>query len=220
MPRSGSTLIEQILASHPAVQGMGESEVMAVLLRRSGAYDPARAGQPGLFRALADAYLARCAPAAGPGRSRLVDKTLENSLHVGMIHLMFPRAVILNSVRDPLDTGLACFRQLFTRGNETLYDLAEIGDSMCATRDDGPLGRGAARARGRRRDTRRCSRSRGARIRWLVTEVCGLAWDPRCLEFHRTERAVTTASAAQVRRPMFIDLAAALAPLRAAGSGR
>ena len=59
MPRSGSTLIEQILASHPAVQGMGESDVMAELLRRRRAYDPARAGQPGLFRALADAYLAQ-----------------------------------------------------------------------------------------------------------------------------------------------------------------
>ena len=60
------------------------------------------------------------------GASRFVDKTLENYLHVGLIRLLFPRAVILHAVRDPMDTGFACYRQLFTSGNETLYDLADI----------------------------------------------------------------------------------------------
>ncbi len=203
MPRSGSTLIEQILASHPAVQGMGESDVMAVLLRRSGAYDPARAGQAGLFRALADAYLGQMRARGWTRRARLVDKTLENSLHVGMIHLMFPRAVILNAVRDPLDTGLACYRQLFTRGNETLYDLAEIGEAYVRERE--MMDHWAAVLPGRVVDVEyeALLAEPEAVIRWLVTEVCGLPWDPRCLEFHRTERAVTTASAAQVRQPLF-----------------
>ena len=73
------------------------------------------------------AYVAAMRARGWTRRSRLVDKTLESYLHVGMIHLMFPRAVILESVRDPLDTCVACWRQLFNHGNETLYDLAEIG---------------------------------------------------------------------------------------------
>jgi Flp pilus assembly protein TadD len=203
MPRSGSTLIEQILASHPAVQGMGESDVMAELLRRSRAYDPARAGQPGVCRALADAYLGQMRARGWTRRSRLVDKTLENSLHVGMIHLMFPRAVILNAVRDALDTGLACYRQLFTRGNETLYDLAEIGESYVRERE--MIDHWADVLPGRVIDVEYealLARPEPT-IHWLVTEVCGLSWDRRCLAFHKTERAVTTASAAQVRQPLF-----------------
>ncbi|HXQ11163.1 MAG TPA: sulfotransferase [Caulobacteraceae bacterium] len=203
MPRSGSTLIEQILASHPGVQGMGESDVMAELLRRSRAYDPAGVGRPGLFRALADAYLAQMGARGWTRRSRLVDKTLESYLHVGMIHLMFPRAVILNSVRDPLDTCVACYRQLFTIGNETLFDMAQIGEAYRGYRD--LMDHWARVLPGRVIDVEyeALLADPEARIRWLVTEACGLAWDPRCLQFHKTERAVTTASAAQVRQPLF-----------------
>ncbi len=203
MPRSGSTLIEQILASHAGAQGMGESDVMAELLRRSRAYDPARANQPGFFRALADAYLGQMRARGWTRRSRLVDKTLENSLHVGMIHLMFPRAVILNAVREPLDTGLACFRQLFTHGNETLYDLAEIGEAYVGYREI--MEHWARVLPGRVIDVEyeALLAEPEETIRWLITEVCGLPWEPRCLEFHKTERVVTTASAAQVRQPLF-----------------
>jgi hypothetical protein len=203
MPRSGSTLIEQILASHPAVQGMGESEVIAELLRRSGAYDPGRANRPGFFDALAEADLAQMRARGWTRRLRPVDKTLESHLHVGMIHLMFPRAVILHSTRDSMDTGLACFRQLFSRGNETLYDLAEIGEAYVGYR--ALMDYWAEVLPGRVIDVayEALLDDPEAQIRWLVTEACGLAWDPRCLQFHRTERAVTTASAAQVRQPLF-----------------
>ncbi len=128
MPRSGSTLIEQILASHPAVKAMGESGVLAEALAARRAYDPGRADKA-LFRGVAEDYLAAMRARGWTRRTRIVDKTLENYLHVGMIQLVFPRAVILHSVRDPLDTCVACYRQLFTSGNETLYDLAEIGES-------------------------------------------------------------------------------------------
>jgi hypothetical protein len=203
MPRSGSTLIEQILASHAGAQGMGESDVMAELLRRSGAYDPARANRPGFFRALAEAYVAAMRARGWTRRSRLVDKTLESYLHVGMIHLMFPRAVVLHSVRDPMDTCLACFRQLFTHGNETLYDLAEIGEAYVGYREI--MEHWARVLPGRVIDVEyeALLAEPEETIRWLVTEACGLTWDPRCLEFHKTERVVTTASAAQVRQPLF-----------------
>jgi hypothetical protein len=203
MPRSGSTLIEQILASHPGVQGMGESSVMAELLRRSRAYDPAGVSRPGLFRALADAYLAQMRARGWTRRARLVDKTLESYLHVGMIALMFPRAVILHSVRDPMDTCLACFRQLFTVGNETLFDMVQIGEAYRGYRE--LMDHWARVLPGRVIDVEyeALLTQPEAMIRWLVTEACGLTWDPRCLDFHKTERAVTTASAAQVRQPLF-----------------
>ena len=77
---------------------------------------PARLAVQGHFRDLAEAYLAAQRARGWDGRSRLVDKTLENYLHLGVIALMFPRATILHSLREPADTGFACFRQLFVGG--------------------------------------------------------------------------------------------------------
>ena len=68
------------------------------------------------------------------GASRFVDKSLENYLHVGLIHLMFPRAVILQAARRPMDVGFACYRQLFVSGNETLYDLEDIAADLARVR--------------------------------------------------------------------------------------
>ncbi|HEY5008604.1 MAG TPA: sulfotransferase [Caulobacteraceae bacterium] len=199
-PRSGSTLIEQILSSHPAVQGMGESSALADVLERNDAYEPGRTSD---FRELAQDYLANLRVRGWKPASRPVDKTLESFLHVGMIHLMFPRAIILHSVRDPVDTGLACYRQLFGQGNETLYDLGQIGAEYVGYR--AVMDHWRAVLPGRVIDVSHevlVSDPEG-QIRWLVTEACGLAWDPACLAFHRTNRPVRTASVAQVRQPIF-----------------
>ena len=201
-PRSGSTLIEQILASHGAVQGLGESPVLADVLKGQYPYAD-RPNEPSHFRDLADAYLAGQRARGWDGRSRLVDKTLENYLHVGVIALMFPRATILHSVRDAVDTGFACFRQVFIAGNETLYDLAQIGEEYVRYRgimrhwDEVLPGRVATV------EHEALVASPESQIRWLVTQASRLAWDPACLRFDQTARAVTTASGAQVRRPIF-----------------
>ena len=121
MPRCGSTLIEQILASHPDVQGLGETGLLPSLVERG--YPRTAAG----LRDLRDRYLAALSDRGWDGTSRFVDKTLENYLHLGLIQVLFPRAVILHAGRDPMDVGFACYRQLFTSGNETLYGLADIG---------------------------------------------------------------------------------------------
>ncbi len=200
MPRSGSTLIEQILSSHPAVQGMGESSALADVLERANTYEPGRSSN---FRDLANDYLATLRARGWKPGARPVDKTLESFLHVGMIHLMFPRAVILHSVRDPVDTGLACYRQLFGHGNETLYDLGQIGAEYVSYR--AVMDHWRAVLPGRVIDVSHealVSDPEG-QIRWLVTEACGLDWDPACLAFHRTSRPVRTASVAQVRQPIF-----------------
>jgi len=134
---------------------------------------------------------------------RFVDKTLENHLRVGMIHLMFPGAVILHSVRDPVDTCLACYRQLFASGAETLYDLGEIGEAYVRYRQVMQHWASVLPDRVIEVSHEALVADPEARIRWLVTEACGLTWDPTCLDFHRTEGAVRTGSAAQVRRPIF-----------------
>jgi len=203
MPRSGSSLLEQILASHPRVQGMGEVAVLSSMLDDPYAAAPGAATWPPDPRPLAQAYLAAMRGRGWKGHPRFVDKTLENYLHVGMIALMFPKATILHSVRDPVDTCLACFRQLFARGGETLYDLSQIGDEY--VRYAQAMEHWKAVAPGRVIDVSLDAlvASPEARIRWLVGEVCGLPWDRRCLSFHQAKRAVRTASAGQVREPIF-----------------
>ena len=197
MPRSGSTLIEQVLASHPQVQGLGETGVFPDLATRG--YPKSAAG----LRELADRYLATLRDRGWDGASRFVDKTLENYLHAGLLAAIFPNATILHSVRDPVDTGFACYRQLFVNGNETLYDLAEIGREYVRYR--GLMDRWAAILPGRIVDVayEKLVADPEPAIRALVTEAAGLTWDSACLAFHAREGPVQTASASAVRRPIY-----------------
>jgi Flp pilus assembly protein TadD len=203
MPRSGSSLVEQILASHPRVQGMGESGALWNTLDGRFPYPPSAAPEVDHFRRLARRYLEAQASRGWSRRTRPVDKTLDNHLHVGMIHLMFPQATILHAVRDPVDTGLACWRQLFARGNETLYDLSEIGAEQLRYAAMMSHWRNVLPGRVVEVRYEDLVADPEASIRWLVTDVCGLPWTADCLRFHETHRAVGTASADQVRRPIF-----------------
>jgi tetratricopeptide (TPR) repeat protein len=200
MPRSGSTLIEQILSSHPDVTSLGETAALPRLLER-GALGEA-AGQPALRR-LARDYLQAVRARGWRGASRFVDKTLENYLHVGAIALLFPHAIILHAVRDPMDACLSCYRQLFATGSETLYDLAEIGAEYVAYRQTMDHWRGVLPGRVVDVEHEALVADPEGRIRWLVTEACGLAWNDACLSFHQAGGAVRTASSAQVRQPIF-----------------
>ena len=203
MPRSGSTLIEQILSSHPRVQGMGESNALWTTLDGRFPYPPHLPRESDHFRRLARRYLEAQGARGWSRRHRPVDKTLDNHLHVGMIHLMFPQATILHAVRNPMDTGLACWRQLFASGNETLYDLAEIGAEQL--RYARMMEHWSNVLPGRVVEVRYEDLIADPEtvIRWLITEVCGLPWTADCLRFHETRRAVGTASTDQVRRPIF-----------------
>lgn len=219
-PRSGSTLIEQILASHPQVQGLGETAVLPKLLEERYPSGPKIAA--GRFRDLAERTLAAMRERGWDDRSRFVDKTLENYLHLGLIHLLFPRAAIVHAVRDPMDAGLSCFRQLFVSGNETLYDLADIGAEH--RRYQGVMDHWRAVLPGRVIDVRHedliADPERESR---RLLEATGLEWDESVLRFFQRKGAVRTASAAQVRRPIFKDSVerwrryeSHLAPLKAA----
>ena len=210
MPRSGSTLVEQILGSHPQVYPAGELGDL---------YDAERsvlnaAGQTmnfpeyvstldgASFRRIGEAYVARLTARAN-GQQRIIDKLPGNYLKIGLIRMILPNARIIHTMRDPVDTCLSCYSKLFTGGHDFSYDLAELGRHY--------------RRYTKLMDHWRSVLPAGAMLdisyeelvddiegqaRRLI-EYCGLAWDDRCIAFHRNERPVRTASAVQVRQPLF-----------------
>ena len=209
MPRSGSTLVEQILSCHPQVQSAGERpDLERIIVRElnacaSDVYPESvlRATSTDLLR-IATAYLAG-RPVVRPGCSRIVDKLPGNFMHIGLIRTVLPNARIIHVLRDPLDTCLSCFFKLFREGQQFSYDLAELGryyrrygELMQHWRDVLPEGA-------------LCEVSYERLIADLPAEArrmiryCGLTWDERCVDFHTATRVVQTASAVQVRKPLF-----------------
>jgi tetratricopeptide (TPR) repeat protein len=210
MPRSGTTLVEQILASHPQVFGAGEltSFERAIGDVRSAMGEVSRHPEIALqmssveFQSLGERYLAaieRLAPTA----AHITDKMPTNFVFAGLIHLALPNATLIHTTRDPVDTCISCFSKLFTEGNFHTYDLAELGRYyrhyqalMAHWHQVLPPGRILDVAY---EDT--VADLEGVARR--IVAHCGLPWDARCLDFHSTERMVRTASAAQVRRPIY-----------------
>ena len=225
LPRSGSTLTEQILASHSDVEGGGElphlSDILVAEGERRGAELPGWAADatPADWERLAREYLRRTERHRTSARV-LVDKGLSNWMLVGAIFSMFPAARVIDCRRDPLETCFGCFRQKFRRGSGFAYDLDDI---VAFWRDHGRL-----MHVWRKREPERIHEQRyedltadpEAAIRRLL-ERCGLPFEDACLRFHETRRRVATASAAQVRTPLRRDTARAsnygalLDPLRA-----
>jgi tetratricopeptide (TPR) repeat protein len=196
MPRSGTSLVEQILASHSAVFGAGEQPILPELVGQdfpSAAYD---------LCALGRAYVARLQVLA-PDAARIVDKLLGNFLYAGLIHLALPNARIIHVARDPLDTCLSCYSKLFSSTVNYAYDLGELGRYYRAYEAL------MAHWRSVLPPATLLEISYEALIADLESEArrliahCGLDWDPRCLDFHKTQRTVRTASAIQVRRPLY-----------------
>jgi tetratricopeptide (TPR) repeat protein len=207
MARSGSTLVEQILASHPQVFGGGELKHFAAAMKRIktkfGGYPELVSGMTDEdFRDLAARYLAEIERLA-PESVRITDKTPGNFMFGGLIHLVLPNAPIIHTIRDPVDTCLSCFSKLFTEGQNHTYDLAELGryynyyqELMAHWHCVLPPGRILDV---RYEDVVADLEGQARRI----IAHCGLNWDSRCLAFHKTERPILTASAAQVRQPIY-----------------
>jgi hypothetical protein len=210
MPRSGTTLVEQILASHPDVTGAGELRTASDVFGQVRAVTGEVAHYPDFVPALDAATLKAMGGLYGaelqrlaPGARRITDKMPSNFYFVGLIHMALPNARILHTVRDPLDTCLSCYSKLFAGEQNHTYDLGELG-------------------RYHRRYQRLMDHWRGVlppgrfldvSYEALVADLegqtrrilahCGLDWDERCLSFHETQRPVRTASASQVRRPIY-----------------
>ena len=206
MPRSGTTLVEQMLASHPAVFGAGELLTMFDLVNEGLAGAPFPQGIPSLsaddLRKFGASYIARLRKLA-PSATRITDKLPANFAFAGLIHLALPRARIIHIARDPMDVCFSCYSKLFPLGLEYTFDLGELGryyhayeTLMAHWRNALPQGAMLEV----QYETLVADFENQAR---RIVEYCGLEWSARCLDFHLTERAVRTASAGQVRMPLF-----------------
>ena len=201
LPRSGSTLIEQILASHSCVEGTMELPDIGMIAGRLGPGGIAEL-TAGEARAMGEEYLARTAVQRKSGRPRFIDKMPNNWTYLALIQLILPNAAIVDARRHPLGCGWSLFKQHFARGQSFAYDLGEIGryyrDYVRALDH---VDR-ALPGRVHRVFYERMVEDTETEVRALLTAI-GLPFEDACLRFHETERAVRTASSEQVRRPIF-----------------
>jgi tetratricopeptide (TPR) repeat protein len=211
MPRAGSTLIEQILASHAEVEGTMELPDIPALVKRlagrtrrsdESAYPETLATlAPDSLRALGEEYLERARIHRRTGKPFFVDKMPNNWAHVGFIHLILPKARIVDARRHPLDCGFSNFRQHYARGQGFSYSLADMGRyyadyvRLMAHFDRVLPGRV------HRVVHERLIEDPEREIRALL-DALALPFDPACLRSHENKRAVRTASSEQVRKPI------------------
>ena len=208
MPRSGTTLTEQIIASHPDVHGAGElPNIMEIAQRNvysTGASFPSNnsaTDQVNLVK-WASEYIAELQGRA-PNAKRITDKMPGNFLAIGLIHAMLPNAKIIHVSRNPVDTCLSCFTQLFEHKHEYSYVLSELGQYysdysklMSHWRTVLPAG---ALLDVQYEDIVADPETLARRM----LDYCGLDWNDACIQFHRNKRPVHTLSMYQVRQPIY-----------------
>jgi tetratricopeptide (TPR) repeat protein len=211
MPRTGTTLVDRILSSHPAVQSMGELQTFGIeLVNQCRRLSDIAPGSPAElvsvsknidFAALGESYVT-AARSETAGTAHFTDKLPMNFLYAGLIHLALPKSKLIWLDRDPLDTCYAVFKTMFKGAYPYSYDLSELAsyyveyqrlrDHWCNVMPD---------------------RIHFVRYESLVSEprsaiedllsYCGLSWEQACLDFHETEGVITTASATQARMPVY-----------------
>lgn len=208
LPRSGSTLVEQIISSHPDCNGASELPDLGIIAMDAlgdgtpGGWSPERVLDldPAALAELGQRYLDGTRRWRA-GHTRFTDKMPNNFPLAGLVALILPQARIVNCLRDPVDTGLSCYRQLFARGHHWSYDLEDIAAhyryfQALSEHWERVL---PGRFLNVRYETLLDDFEAQAR---RVVEFCGLPWDPVCLRFHENRRAVRTASAGQVRQKL------------------
>jgi tetratricopeptide (TPR) repeat protein len=204
MPRSGTTLIEQILASHPKIFGAGEiPEFTRLALAAAPSFPETVPALPeAALRQLGASYC-NAVSARAPWAGQITDKMPGNFAFSGLIHLALPNARIIHMRRVPIDTCVSCFSILFTTGHPYTYDLRELGRYYRAYEALMEHWRRVLPA-GMMLEVQYEDVVAGVerQARQIVAH-CGMEWDDACLAFHRTQRSVQTASAVQVRQPIY-----------------
>ncbi len=209
MPRSGTTLIEQILAAHSQIFGAGELPFIDRISKRIPDLLGTGSRYPDCLHEVTEAVLQSCAGeyldltrVLAPGAMRITDKMPTNFFHLGLIAVLFPCARIIHSRRNSLDTCLSAYFQHFASGNTWSYDLADIGEFYLAYtrlmrhwRDTVPAGFLDV-------DYETLIGDVGTTGRGLI-EYCGLPWDDACSRYHENKRLIRTASAWQARQPVY-----------------
>ncbi len=214
MPRSGTTLVEQILSSHPSVTGAGEVPYLAEAVAAVGGPAAAAALQTQEALSVGEVYVAKLRALAPPGAARITDKTPTNFLHIGALARMLPGARIIHCRRDAADTCLSCYFQNFGRGHSFTNDLVDLGSYYSDYRRLMDHWHAALPDRILDIDYEALVAEPEPEIRKLLG-FCELSWEPACLEFHKNPRAVLTASNAQVRRRLYSTSVARWRPYEA-----
>jgi tetratricopeptide (TPR) repeat protein len=214
LPRSGSTLLEQILGSHSQVETTRElAHIPAIASDVMSAANPGdTSAYPGAVAALgrtrigelAERYLSQSRVYRALGAARFVDKMLSNFAHIGFIHLMFPRASIIDIRRHPLGSCLACYKQYFARGLYYTYDLVEVGRYYREYVELMEHFDGVLPGRVHRVHYEHLVADPEREVRRLL-DYCGLPFEADCLRFYQSRRVVQTISSEQVRRPIYAD---------------
>lgn len=214
LPRSGSTLLEQILASHSQVEGTRELPniprigreltARAIPARGSGYPEPVAALERREIDAFAERYLSQTQVHRPLGKPRFADKMLSNFVHIGIIQLMFPNAAIIDMRRHPLGCGFSCYKQLFAQGIAFTYDLAELGRyyrdyALLMEHYDTVLPKRVHRVY-----YEQLVADPESEVRRLL-DYCRLPFENECLRFYDNRRVVQTISSEQVRRPIYSD---------------
>ena len=212
MPRAGSTLLEQILASHSQVEGTTELANVPRLVSNLSGRD--RMGEPPYprvlqelpeeqFRRFGEEYL-RDTLDYRTGKPRFIDKMPNNFRNIGLIHLMLPNARIIDARRDAMDCCFSNFKQLYARGHQFAYSQEDIGRYYSSYVEMMEHWDAVLPGRVLRVDHDDVLADLEGSVRRIL-DYCGLPFEQACLEFHKTERRVHTASSEQVRRPINRD---------------
>jgi len=210
LPRSGSTLIEQILASHSQVEGTAELPILSKIAGSIGRYRRDNVQYPEAVRdlrgkdlqAYGEQYLAETRRHRYTDKPCFTDKLPNNFSHIGLVSLILPKARIINTRRHPLDSCLGAYKQLFGVGQNFTYDMFEIAEYYRQYHD--VMTHWHAALPGRILDVHyeETVTNLEGQVRRLL-DFCGLPFEPQCLRFYETERAVKTASSEQVRQPIY-----------------
>ena len=204
MPRSGTSLVEQIFATHSQVSGAGELKNISDIadaVQAHGQDRPMEELDPHLARRLAGDYVAQLLERGG-GAARVTDKMPDNIFHLGLIAVLFPRARVILVRRDLRDTCLSCYFRWFDETVPWAYDLAECGLRGLEIERLAEHWRWALPLRMLTIDYENLVADFEGESRRLI-EFLGLDWEPGCLEFYKTDRPVLSASAWQVRQPLY-----------------
>ncbi len=212
LPRSGSTLIEQILASHSQVEGTSELPYLgrvATSLNRNRAdginYPHAvHELRPSHLKALGTDYLERARLHRHTDRPRFVDKMPNNFPTIGFLHLVLPNAKVIDARRYPLDSTLSCYRQLFAKGQTFVYDLTDIGEYFLEYQRLMDHWHEALPGRVLTVQYEELVTDFDNQLRRLL-DYCELPWEDACARFHETDRPIRTASSEQVRKPVYTE---------------
>jgi tetratricopeptide (TPR) repeat protein len=205
LPRSGTTLVDRILSAHPQIESLGELNdwplALTGLARGDSKQDLVSRSATLDMRALGAAYLARVTGRRQHHRF-FIDKTPSNFLYIGLIAAALPNARVIHLVRDPMDNALGMYKALFRMGYPFSYDFADLARYMLAK--DRLMQHWRTVLPGRVLDVRYedIVADQEGQTRRLLDHV-GVDWDPACLDFHANASPTATASAAQVRQPLY-----------------